>query len=457
MMRQFRAAREQADDAGFGVLEVVISLVILAIVGAAAASMLLSSLTSTANSRARVAAANLALRELEATRAQFLSPTLGPQSVTLGQVVNPDPLPGGTAGQDLQVDGRKYRVERTAEWQGQGDAAGPCDGGSSGQLAYLRVTVVVTWPEMGGTVPVTSSTLLTPSLGTYNTGAGHIKVKVLDAAPAPETLTTVNLLTNSGATITSQVTADDGCVFFAFLDPGTYKVAVSRSGYVDNKWVAAPQQTATVVANAVASLNFSYAPAATTTFTMTSPLAGYVAPTATALTVYNNALTSSTHTNSYSSSAPTRDLQTWPYSDGVISWMGDCADADPGSYGSFRAQPTTTVSGAAAAATVTGMPVSITVQKSGANQAGLTVEAVHATTGCPSTANDPYNNSTVGEVLTFPSVTDSAGNAKILLPYGAWTIKVLTKSPSSSSWPTLNLAPSATVPTAPVTQTIGIQ
>jgi type II secretory pathway pseudopilin PulG len=453
MMRRRLMAARNAHDEGFGLLEVVIALVVLAMVGAAAASMLLSSLKSTTNSRSRVAAANLALREIETVRATFLSPTLGPRSITLGEVVNPNPLPGGTAGQALTVDGRSFTVKRTAEWQSQGAAGGPCDGGASGQLDYLRVSVTVTWPDMGGTTPVTSSTLLTPPLGTYNTGTGHIKVKVLDAGNAPQEGTIVSLVNSGGGVVTTQATSTDGCAFFAFLDPASFSVQLSRAGYVDNKWQATPSQSLTVVANAVTSIGFNYAPASTVGFTMTSPLNGYAPATSTALTVYNNALTSTTHTTSYPASGPARTLQIWPYSDGVISWIGDCNDADPGSYGSYRAAPITTASGATSAATVTGVPVSITVLKGAVAQAGLTVEAVHATAGCPSTMLDPYNNATVGEVLTFPATTDAAGNTKLLLPYGAWTIKVLTKNPSGS-FPTLNLSPTTATP---VVQNVVVQ
>jgi len=255
-----------ADD-GFTLIEVMVALAILVVVATLAATTLLSVLRSTGNDRARVAAANLAAREIETVRSAFESPLQGPQSLPLGQVINAAPLPGAAAGSPLVVDNRAYTVTRTSEWQKQGASTGPCDGGSSGQLAYLRVGVKVTWADIGSTTPVTSATLLTPPLGTYDTGSGHIKAKVTDQNSAPEPGTTVTVANSSGGAVGSQLTAADGCAFFAFLAPGTYTVTASRAGYVDLNWQATPSQSITVVANQAVPAPFdNYAPAATTVF-----------------------------------------------------------------------------------------------------------------------------------------------------------------------------------------------
>jgi len=255
-----------ADD-GFTLIEVMVALAILVVVATLAATTLLSVLRSTGNDRARVAAANLAAREIETVRSAFESPLQGPQSLPLGQVINAAPLPGAAAGSPLVVDNRAYTVTRTTQWQTQDASTGPCDGGSSGQLAYLRVGVKVTWADIGSTTPVTSATLLTPPLGTYNTGSGHIKAKVTDQNSAPAPGTTVTVANSSGGAVGSQLTAADGCAFFAFLAPGTYTVTASRAGYVDLNWQATPSQSITVVANQAVPAPFdNYAPAATTVF-----------------------------------------------------------------------------------------------------------------------------------------------------------------------------------------------
>lgn len=430
------------------------SLTILAIVATVAAATLLSVLGTTTNDRERVAAANLATRELEFVRAQFESPTVGPQSVDLGQVVNQVPLPGGTKGNPLVVDNHSFTVTRTSEWQTQGATSGPCDGGASGQLAYLRVSVLVSWPNMGKTTPVTAATLLAPGLGTYNAGSGHIKAKVIDGVGNPEAGTTMTVRNSGGGVIDSQSTAADGCAFFAFLDPGNYTVTASRAGYVDQTWAPSTSTSVTVVANVAAPASFAYAEASTTVFTFDTSQAGYSPAAATALTVYNPAITgSATYTKSFSSSAPTRTLTTWPYSTGLIAWSGDCTDADPAASGGSRPNPTVTDPGTNVSSVLKGAAVGVVVKKAtGTPVSGATVEAVHSTAGCPSTMRDPADGSTVGEVLTLPVTTDSTGTSKVLLPYGTWTLKVISQT-ASTTWPVVNLQGSATFP-APYAVTV---
>lgn len=446
-MRAIRTARSRlpvTTDDGFSLVEIMISLVVFAVIAAAVMSMLLSSLASTRSNRARVAAANLAARELEITRAQFTSPAAGPKTIATGQVVNPDPLPGGTAGAPLVVDGMAYTLTRVAQWQSQGATAGPCDGGASGQLAYLRVTVTVTWPRMGGVAPVTASTLLTPPLGTYASGTGHVKVKVTDANGGPEAGQTVTL-----TGLSSQQTAADGCAFFAFVPPGAYTVGVSTPGYVDPSWSPSPSQSVTVTANAVAPVAFSYAPAATLNLGVGPLLPGFPAPVS-AFTAYNTAFPSTTRTKVIAASGPTTSLTLWPYPDGVTVWDGDCADADPQAYtGGSRASPLATNPGQTTSAAVAGAAVAVRVANAtGQPVSGATVVAVHAAdSGCPGPVSDPVDAGTVGAALTLPVATDATGTARATLPYGAWTFKVAGFRPSGS-WPTTTLAPTGAAPTA---------
>lgn len=426
------------DDGGLTLIETVVALTVFALTATAVLAMMLSSLRTTRSNRGRVAAANLAARELEIVRGQFSSPALGPKTIQLGQVVDPSPLPGGVAGQPLVVDRTAYTVTRTAEWQSQGATSSPCDGGASGQLAYLHVTVVVTWPQMNGVSPVTSSTLLTPPLGTYDSGSGHVKVKVTDALGAPEANQRVTLTPGS-----AQSTGADGCAFFAFLSPGTYTAAVNTPGYVDPSWSNTPSAAVTVTANQVAPATFSYAPAATLNLSP-AVTAGYPAPSM-PFTVYNTALTSTTHTKAIPAGATgTVSITTWPYPDGLTAWAGDCADADPQAAGGTRQQPLTTDPGGTASGTVTTAPVDIVVTTSrGVALSNATVVAVHATdSGCAGPVADPVDGGNVGEALTLPTRTDSTGATHASLPFGTWTLKVSGNRPNRG-WPTVTLGPGA--------------
>jgi prepilin-type N-terminal cleavage/methylation domain-containing protein len=436
-----RSARRTVNrpDCGLSLVEVVVSLTVFALLATAVLVMMLNSLRASRSNRGRVAAANLAAREIEIVRGQFTSPALGPKTVELGQVLDPHPLPGGEAGQPLVVDQTPYTVTRIAEWQSQGATSSPCDGGASGQLAYLHITVTVTWPHMDGVTPVTSSTLLTPRLGTYDSGTGHVKVKVTDALGAPEANQRVSLVPGD-----SQTTGPDGCAFFAFLTPGTYTASLSTPGYVDPSWAPSPSLAVNVLANQVTPAAFSYAPAATVNLAA-AVTDGHPAPSSMPFTVYNTALVTTTHTKSIpaASVGPT-SIRTWPYDDGLTAWAGDCADADPQAAGGTRQEPFATTPGQTTDAAISAAPVDITVTSNrGTAMSNATVVAVHVTdSGCRGPVPDPVDGGTAGEVLTLPT-TDSRGMTQVSLPFGTWTLKVSGRR-ANHSWPRVTLAPDGT-------------
>jgi prepilin-type N-terminal cleavage/methylation domain-containing protein len=432
-------------DAGFTLIEVMVALVVFTLISTAVLGLMVNSLAVTRSDRARVTAANLAARELEITRTQFQSVAAGPKTIVTGQVVNPNPLPGGTAGAPLVVDGGSYTVTRSAQWQSQGATAGPCDGGASGQLAYLRVTVTVTWPRMNGVAPVTSSTLLTPPLGTYSSGTGHVKVKVTDGNNVPLAGQTVTLSGSSGTS--SQQTAADGCAFFAFLSLGDYTATVSKPGHVDPSWNPSPSRQVTVTANTVQPVGFTYAPVATLSLTLAAA-SGFVPPTNVALTVYNTGLPSNTHTLALPGTGTSRSLSLWPYPDGATVWAGSCLDADPQSHtGGVRANPLITPPGQTTSGLIDLAPVQVTVTSAGGTPlSGATVVAVHAVDeGCPGPVPDPVDVGSAGEVLTLPVPTDALGTTRGALPYGAWLFKVIGKQPQGS-WTPATLSPTGLSP-----------
>src|SRR4029453_3934231 len=169
--------------------------------------------------RNRSAAAYVAARQLEEVRARsFTSVALGttPCAYTTTSCNLPSP----------------YTVTQNVVWASPGSTSTSCDvpTTSGAGLAYKRVTVTVTWPDMGGVAPVTSPTLptpppgspqarLPPPAGTYDPNEGHILVQAYDRDALPLAGQTVTL---SGPETASQTTTSDGCAFFAYLSPGTY-------------------------------------------------------------------------------------------------------------------------------------------------------------------------------------------------------------------------------------------
>jgi prepilin-type N-terminal cleavage/methylation domain-containing protein len=433
-------------DDGFTLVETIVALVVFALISTATTSVLLRSTIASRSSVGRTAAATLATRELEIVRDRFNSPSFGPSTVQTGQVIDPDPLPGGTAGQPLSTNGMTFTVTRVAEWESSGASAGACDGGASSTLAFLRVTVTVTWATMGSTAPVTSSTLLTPTPGTFGAGTGSVAVKVTGPSAQAESGVTVTLA--SGANTTSQVTAADGCAYFAWLSPGQYTLTAGAVGYVDATNNASPSQTVSVTANTVQTVALSYAPAATLQVSPAIPATGFTPPTVMPVTLYNSAFPTSTQTLALTASTSPQSASLWPWPSGVSVWSGTCADADPSTYsGGSRALPVALTSGGTTSTSsiTKALTVTVTSHSSGA-LSGATVVAIHAAdTGCPGPVTNPAGGASVGQALTLPTSTSTAGTTATGLPYGKWTLEVVGKS-AYGSWPTITLTPTAASP-----------
>ena len=125
-------AAPRRDDSGLTLVEVVVALVVLGILAMATLGILLSSQKTSVDARARVAAANLAAREIDLVREKFLASDDGPMTVANeGVVVNGNPLVAGAAGQPLQVDGTAYTVRRSSSWNLMGTGASACEAGCS--------------------------------------------------------------------------------------------------------------------------------------------------------------------------------------------------------------------------------------------------------------------------------------------------------------------------------------
>ena len=426
-----RAGRQD----GYSVVELLVALTVFALVFAAVSMGIGRALEVNRGNRNRSAAAYLAARELEEVRAQSFS------SVTLGRTT----CVYTTTSCNLPSP---YTVVQDVAWASPGSTTTSCDvpTSSGAALAYKRVTVTVTWPDMNGVAPVTSQTLLTPPGGTFDPNDGHILVQAFDRDALPLAGKTVSL---SGPATASQTTTSDGCAFFAYLDPGTYTATITTSGYVDRQGNQPATQSVGVTASQITRVQFDYDEAATLSVGLVAP-SGAVLPTGTygiAMTVANSNLTVGykSFQQAATGSGTTRTITPlFPYASGYQVWAGDCADADPAAYaggsrGSVLASnPAATTSGSA-----TLQAVDVVVTRGGSAVANATVQAVHATgSGCTS-----------GETLTASTTTDGAGKLRLALPYGTWTIKATTSgSParSGTSAAVVLSPPASSIPSVPV-------
>ena len=417
-------------DEGMTLIELMWAMVVFAIAATGIAFAMIAATNGVRLDRDRIQAANLAARELEITRSEFMNSATG--ATTLGAttiVVNPHALPAGTAAELNQ-----FVVTRTVQWIPAGTGTSSCDGGATVEYPSLAVDVKVTWPRMESVKPVESHTVLTPPKGSLNSNLGFVGIKVLRADGTPASGQAVNLTGPSSAT---NYTADDGCAVFALSTMGTYTAGVATTGYVDNFGVAAPSKAVVVQAGKLTQASFNYDAAARITLTAKAPSGGYSLPTTlpAQFQMYNTGIMPSGLKTVALPSATTTVTGLWPFADGYSLWPGSCTQSDPVKAGGTRAANTVVAPGGSANADLNFLPVSVTVlNNTGAALAGKTVIATPASTlGCTAPELSGW---VVG-------TTNSSGVLQTSLPAGAWTIQVSGKT-ALSTWPsTGDLAPPA--------------
>jgi type II secretory pathway pseudopilin PulG len=389
------------------VVELLAAVTIFALVFAAVSIGIGRALELNRSNRNRSTGAYLAASQLEEVRSKPFD------QVTLGRTtcVYSSPGPGCNVA-------APYTVTQDVTWTAPGSTSSSCNVPTSGgtSLAYKRVTVTITWPDMGQVAPVSSQTLLTPPSGSYDPNEGHVLVQLYDRNAVPLAGQTVTL---SGPENATQPTTTEGCVFFAYLDPGTYAVTLNSTGYVDRQGNQPAVQTVDVQAGQISNLNFDYDRAATLQVGLVAP-SGAAIPAGMALTVANSNLTVGTTSfpEASTGSGVTRTVRPlFPYSSGYQVWAGDCADADPGTYaGGSRPAPLASNPAATTSGSVALDAVDVVVRRINGNTVNnAIVSGIHAAlTGC-----------TAGETLT-PTTRTSSGRLRIALPYGTWTIRATT-------------------------------
>ncbi len=402
------------------------AMTVFAIIMLGLAATLATGLTLTRNNRNRSIAANLASQEMDLVRSSVFTD-----------------LAAATTTQP--VGGVPYTVHRELTWVSRSATNGPCDAANAAP-EVLRVHVWVDWPNRQGVPAASADTVLTPPVGAYSASTGHIAVKVLDSAAAPQDNVLVTL---TGPEAHSQPTNSDGCAYFAFLPAGSYTVALNSSGYVDRQGDQHPTQTVGVNVSQVSSTEFDYDQAAALQLTLAGDDAVVAADAP--ITLGNTILVPS-GTKTYSGSTNPRTISSlFPAPDGYQVWAGGCADADPEGLdassnafypGAQRDQPLVATPNQTTAATLSMATVRVhVVDGSGTPQANRTILAVHA----------PDQVCATGESHTL-GTTNSNGDITIGLPYGVWQIQ----EPGHTvigSWPSATLSPLDTLPRTTITVT----
>jgi prepilin-type N-terminal cleavage/methylation domain-containing protein len=415
---------------GFTIVELMVAITVFALLMAAAALGLNGALNLTRNNRSRAVAANLASQTVDNIQAKPF-----------------DQIPIGNSSTTFTVDQIAYTIETNTEWVGPTTLTSDCAGGSSANPAYLRASIAVSWMNMGGALPVTDQTLVTPPVGTFNSNSGNVGVMVLDRNAAPREGIPVTLNGPSG--VTTIFTTTNGCAFFAYQDPGSYTMSLNLSGNVNDQGVATPTQTIAVVPGSTVQTQVNYDLAAILQLTMVGGAGGAV-PDGMPYTIANTGLLpgGTKRISGFGQTGPNRTLSSlYPYLSGYQVWAGSCLDADPqgqkpsppgGAYypGKVRDPALVTNPGATTVGNVNMPTMLVNVKKAGVPLAGATVKMVHAA--------DVANGCTSAQTLTLVGTTDSNGNILAAMPFGLWTANVYvgaTLQSPTGAWPSITLTP----------------
>ncbi|HEV7888283.1 MAG TPA: carboxypeptidase regulatory-like domain-containing protein [Acidimicrobiales bacterium] len=411
----------------------VVAITLLVISLFAAAQVLTSGMRVSGDTRARVVASNLATQTIEGLRASAVDPTKF-SNIPVGTTV--------LASQ--KISGTTFTVTQEARWVGQRSSVSNCEtGGDTTQI--LRVTAVVTWPNMNGTKPVQSSTTFSPPVGAYSASEGSIAAKVMNAAGQP--VSTVTVSTTGGTVTTPVVTGTDGCAFFQSLAPGTYTVSVAKAGYVTDQPTST--QSVSVVAGQIAPLTFNFDQASTigfTGFTGATPAAAGIK-----ISVGNTSLQPYGLTTYNAGTTSLNNL--FPFTTGYTVFAGSCTDSNPLGLNTGRqpfypgatATPTAVTPGTTTAgvtAPLYALAISV-VNQSGTAQANATASALASApsnggtcpAGTPSytltttSSAAPIGQSTTGvplghfTITAFSSNGSKTGNVKVWVkPDGVWAV-----------------------------------
>ena len=181
-------------EAGFALVEVLISAVIIVLASGATFGLLSASAHSAAEERHRSEAFGLAQEDQSRLRAL---PVASLNRLTQTRTVT--------------LNGTPFTVESEGEYINNKTGTSSCGQGTS-SADYIQITSTVTWPSLGSRKPAEIQSIVAPPPGSLNPEDGTLTISADNAAEAP--IPGIGL-SGTGAGTFSGTTDSEGCAVFA--------------------------------------------------------------------------------------------------------------------------------------------------------------------------------------------------------------------------------------------------
>lgn len=305
----------QKNQAGFALVEILVSAVIVVIMAAGTLVAIQSSQRTSAEERHRATAHGLAQEDQARLRALRISD-----------------LSNLTQTRNLTADDGSYTVLSKAEFVTDSTGTASCQQGTAAP-DYIRISSKVTWPSIGSRPPILLQSIVAPPNGSISDTKGALAISVNggQGQPIPNIA-----LSGSGAGSFSGVTSDNGCVIFGNLPAGNYTLNTTAPGMVD-KDGKAPVATATSVValstNTLA-LQLDRPGGLDLSFTTRRGSGALIPSSAKSIVVFNTGMTSAAVFSVPSRQATVNASPLFPFSSPDTAYAGACTGDNPNPSGS---------------------------------------------------------------------------------------------------------------------------
>jgi Tfp pilus assembly protein PilV len=228
----------RASEAGFAMVEVMVSAVLLIVLAMATLPLLDQAGQRAGANKSRSIAASLAQADQDRMHQMAI-----------------DELANFSDQRTKTVEGVAFTIRSTTQWVRDASGFVTC-AVDPAKAEYLKITSTVTWPKMLNTKPVVVEGFVAPGVTALGPSKGTLTVKLQNAQGGPQPGIPVTAGGLAG------VTDAGGCYVFAQLNAGPNTVTYNAPGYVDRKHVQNSTQTVSVAGGATSQVTDMYDKAA---------------------------------------------------------------------------------------------------------------------------------------------------------------------------------------------------